>query len=117
MYMAPERLTGQAYSFPSDVWSIGVIVMEGLTGRHPFADAKSFMSLHAAIMTHAAPVPPESSPAEIAEFVALCFRKEPSGRSGRPAVRTLLSAAWLQHWQGASPEAETLQYLQQVGIV
>jgi len=117
MYMAPERLTGQAYSFPSDVWSIGVIVMEGLTGRHPFAAAKSFMSLHAAIMTHAAPVPPEGTPAEIAEFVALCFRKEPTGRTGRPAVRTLLSGAWLQHWQGASPEAETLEYLQQVGIV
>ena len=42
-YMAPERLQGDEYSYASDVWSVGVIVLEALRGAHPF-QASSFPS-------------------------------------------------------------------------
>ena len=32
-YMSPERLMGDEYSFESDVWSVGIIVLEALHGR------------------------------------------------------------------------------------
>ena len=35
-YMSPEILEGQNYSFPSDVWSLGVLLYEILHGRTPF---------------------------------------------------------------------------------
>ncbi len=35
-YMAPERIQGHPYSFTSDVWSLGVTVMELATGHFPF---------------------------------------------------------------------------------
>src|SRR5947209_2453985 len=35
-YMAPERIQGGAYSIKSDVWSVGLTVMELAIGRFPF---------------------------------------------------------------------------------
>jgi Protein kinase domain len=35
-YVAPERLDGEAATGAADVWSVGVILWEALTARHPF---------------------------------------------------------------------------------
>ncbi|KAN0063346.1 MAP kinase kinase (MEK) [Thecaphora frezii] len=37
-YMSPERIQGDQYSVKSDVWSLGVSVIELALGRFPFAD-------------------------------------------------------------------------------
>lgn len=34
--MAPERITGQSYTITSDVWSLGVTLMEVAQHRFPF---------------------------------------------------------------------------------
>ena len=36
LYMAPEILRGEAYSVNADIWSIGVILYEMLTGICPY---------------------------------------------------------------------------------
>jgi serine/threonine protein kinase len=38
-YMSPEQLTGEPIDERSDIFSIGVLVAEALTGRHPFQAA------------------------------------------------------------------------------
>jgi hypothetical protein len=35
-YISPERLQGEDSSFAADVWSVGVVLWEALTGYHPF---------------------------------------------------------------------------------
>jgi hypothetical protein len=35
-YISPERLRGQQAGPAADVWSVGVLLWEGLAGRHPF---------------------------------------------------------------------------------
>lgn len=35
-YMAPERFNGQPYGFSSDVWSLGLCVVECVTGKYPY---------------------------------------------------------------------------------
>jgi hypothetical protein len=35
-YIAPERLAGEDATPESDVWSVGVVLWEALSGRHPF---------------------------------------------------------------------------------
>lgn len=34
-YMAPERISGQSYNTSSDVWSLGLTLIELATGRYP----------------------------------------------------------------------------------
>ena len=36
LYMAPELIYGQDYNFKSDIWSLGVIVYELFTKKHPY---------------------------------------------------------------------------------
>ena len=36
MYMSPERLKGDNYTTDSDLWSLGLTLVEGATGREPF---------------------------------------------------------------------------------
>jgi Protein kinase domain len=35
-YISPERLQGEESSFAADVWAVGVVLWEALTGYHPF---------------------------------------------------------------------------------
>jgi serine/threonine protein kinase len=35
-YMSPERIVGDEYSYPSDVWSAGLVVLEAAMGMYPF---------------------------------------------------------------------------------
>lgn len=37
-YMAPEILQGKGYSFPVDLWSIGVCMYEFMCGSVPYAE-------------------------------------------------------------------------------
>lgn len=46
-YMAPERITGQSYTITSDVWSLGVTLLEVAQHRFPFpADAAEGEEMH-----------------------------------------------------------------------
>jgi hypothetical protein len=35
-YISPERLRGREAGTPADIWAVGVLLWEALTGRHPF---------------------------------------------------------------------------------
>lgn len=39
--MAPEMLERQMYSFKADIWSVGTILFELVTGYSPFREAKN----------------------------------------------------------------------------
>jgi len=118
MYMSPERFKGERYTFPSDVWSVGVITLEALTGHHPFEHIKSYMSLQAAICDQPSPLAPAGTAPEVAAFVAGCLLKDPLiNKDGRPAVRQLISGSWLKPHSLGSSEAETVGYLQQLGLI
>ena len=36
-YMSPERLQGQPYSYPSDIWALGLVLAEGALGHFPYS--------------------------------------------------------------------------------
>ena len=38
-YMSPERITGLAYSFSTDVWALGLTLLEAAAGRFPYLSA------------------------------------------------------------------------------
>ena len=52
--MCPDRLEGKPYQSDTDLWSLGVVLWEGVTGGHPFItdpDPSFFTIYDAAVKT------------------------------------------------------------------
>ena len=49
MFRSPERMDGKYYTFSSDIWSIGMVVYEMTTGRHPYPETSNPLELHECI--------------------------------------------------------------------
>lgn len=81
-YMAPEQLAGEEVTFHSDMYSLGVVVYELLTGARPFG-GETLEALMAAIMTHE-PAPPstlrEGIPPAVDAVVLRALKKKPADR-------------------------------------
>lgn len=65
MYMSPERLQGENYTTDSDLWSLGITLVEGATGKEPFYDNANqkqlkFWDWHEVIINKPAPRIPEN---------------------------------------------------------
>jgi mitogen-activated protein kinase kinase len=81
-YMSPERIQGAQYSVKSDVWSLGITILELALGKFPF-DSKSanpvgILDLLQRIVNEPPPTLPDNgqySPA-FRKFVAKCLYKE-----------------------------------------
>ena len=35
-YMSPERIKGESYAYPSDIWSFAIVALEGACGAFPY---------------------------------------------------------------------------------
>ena len=44
-YMSPERMEGESYSYQGDIWSIGIVLVELMTGKYPFEKASGFLQM------------------------------------------------------------------------
>jgi eukaryotic-like serine/threonine-protein kinase len=60
-YASPEQLRGEQPGVTGDVFSLGVILDESLTGAWPFGDPDSVMSGPRRATGHAAPTAPSSA--------------------------------------------------------
>ncbi|KAL9288587.1 putative mitogen-activated protein kinase kinase 2 STE-STE7 family [Arabidopsis thaliana] len=87
-YMSPERIVGNKYGNKSDIWSLGLVVLECATGKFPYAPPNqeetwtSVFELMEAIVDQPPPALPSGnfSP-ELSSFISTCLQKEPNSRS------------------------------------
>jgi len=98
-YMAPEQLTGAAATPQADLYALGVLLFELLTGRRPF-DADSMGELLASIARETPPrlraLRPELPPL-LDDIVARLLAKEPGQRQESAGqVALALRLAYLQ---------------------
>ncbi|KAF2183101.1 MAP kinase [Zopfia rhizophila CBS 207.26] len=93
-YMAPERITGQSYTITSDVWSLGVTLLEVAQHRFPFPADGTEMNPRAGLidlLTYIVrqPIPklkdePENGikwSENFKYFIECCLEKEPPRRA------------------------------------
>ena len=96
-YMSPEQAEGQPVDARSDIFSVGTLLYELLTGARPFT-GKSTLSTLVAVL-HEEP-PPFDAPGHLQRVVIRCLRKSPADRfQTMGEVRTALR-------QTASPAKE-----------
>ena len=86
-WMAPEVIQGEAYGSAADVWSVGILALELLTGAPPHAHLSQL-----ALAVHTARAPPPtmqsyagvhvpSSSRRFDAFVAECLKRNPAARA------------------------------------
>lgn len=82
-YMSPEQILGEPIDARSDIFALGVVLFEMLTGKRPFHGTNEAHQIHQ-ILNEPAPVIRSSAdgiPAEISSLVARCLEKK---RGRRP---------------------------------
>ena len=90
-YMAPERIQGSPYTVKSDVWSVGLTLMELAIGKFPFAGSgdddeaggpQGILDLLQQIVLEPSPKLPKSDafPSILEDMIAKCLMKDPAER-------------------------------------
>ena len=113
-YMSPEQLSGAAVDARSDVWSLGCVLYELLTGTAPF-ERGTWQESCAAVLTLQPPAAqtlrPELAPG-LSEIVARCLSKDPSQRYADAAQ---LAAALTEFGTGQFADYPARCYAQLTG--
>ena len=83
-YMAPEQIAGRDPTFHSDMYSLGVVLYELLTGRRPFVAERLDALVQHILNTEAAPPSTLRAglPREIDAVVLRAMKKDPAQRYG-----------------------------------
>lgn len=77
-YMSPEQARGRGTDERTDVWSLGVVLYEMLSGKNPFEGETISDSLAALI--HIEPPPLEEVPEEMQRIIRKALKKNPAER-------------------------------------
>ncbi|XP_052197447.1 mitogen-activated protein kinase kinase 3 [Diospyros lotus] len=98
-YMSPERIRNENYSYPADIWSLGLALFECGTGEFPYTANEGPVNLMLQILDDPSPSPPEHnfSP-EFCSFIDACLQKDPDAR---PTAEQLLSHPFITKYEDA----------------
>ncbi|XP_076229736.1 MAM and LDL-receptor class A domain-containing protein 1 isoform X4 [Nomia melanderi] len=78
-YMAPEMFEGRCYDFKCDIWSMGVVLYEMATKRHPFPGTDFAEIMRMTCEESPRPLPDRTSPA-LVNLISKMLRKLPFSR-------------------------------------
>jgi serine/threonine protein kinase/Tfp pilus assembly protein PilF len=81
-YMSPEQAQGNKVDEKSDIWSLGVVLYEMITGQRPFRGDYDQAVMYAIMNENPEPVTGLRTgvPVELEKILFKCFEKDPSDR-------------------------------------
>jgi serine/threonine protein kinase len=81
-YMAPEQVKGEMISYQSDIFSLGIIIYELFTGKHPFVGKDAAETLNNILKGYTASHRKscQSLPGDLQQIIANCLQADPAKR-------------------------------------
>ncbi|KAA8523281.1 hypothetical protein F0562_009704 [Nyssa sinensis] len=86
-YMSPERISGGKYGYRSDIWSLGLVLLECATGHFPYSPPQqgegwiNVFELMETIVDQPPPrAPSDQFSPEFCSFISACVQKDPKER-------------------------------------
>lgn len=89
-WMAPEVICHQmeGYSVKADIWSVGCVLLEMLTGKRPWYEDELIMVTIKVKQNKRPPIPPDVALSDLAkDFQDLCFAINPNERASASHLR------------------------------
>jgi mitogen-activated protein kinase kinase kinase len=91
-WMAPEVVKQTSYTRKADIWSLGCLVVEMMTGTHPYPDCSQLQAIFKIGGAKASPNIPEEASAEAKTFLSQTFELD---HTKRPSAEELLLSPFL----------------------
>jgi len=91
-WMAPEVVKQTSYTRKADIWSLGCLVVEMMTGTHPFPDCTQLQAIFKIGGSKAAPTIPEHASADGQLFLSQTFEMD---HNKRPSADDLMLSPFL----------------------
>lgn len=91
-WMAPEVVKQTAYTSKADIWSVGCLIIEMLTGQHPFPEFTQMQTIFKLGSGTVKPAIPSDISAHGTEFLQKTFELD---HTLRPSATELLNHPWL----------------------
>lgn len=79
-YMSPERISGEPYSFPADIWSIGLSIMTTALGEFPMDASGGYWGLLSRLRDGDPPTMPDRFSPNLRDFVSRMLARDPKER-------------------------------------
>lgn len=81
-YMSPERMEGDHYTYSGDIWSLGIMLIELVTGEFPYKATTGFLEMLEQISEFESPNVPDNTnySSELRDFIQRCLKKDPDER-------------------------------------
>ncbi|KAI3464093.1 hypothetical protein Pfo_020756 [Paulownia fortunei] len=98
-YMSPERIRNESYSYPADIWSLGLALFECATGEFPYNANEGPVNLMLQILDDPSPsLSKQKFSPEFCLFIDACLQKDPVAR---PTAEQLLSHPFIAKYEDA----------------
>ncbi len=114
-YISPEQASGQSVTPGSDVYSLGVVAYECLTGRRPF-DGDTPVSVALAQVSQVPPALPEDLPVPVRDLVMRMLAKEPAARPASAGALGREALALRASVSAAAPPVDPTRALPSVDV-
>ena len=113
-YMSPEQISGKLVDARSDLFALGIVLYELVTGRRPFGHESELLAI-TAILNEQPPRPGEvigSLPAELEQIIFRALEKDPADRFQSASEMQLALEQTLQHMGTILTSREVRSYIE-----
>ena len=119
-YMSPESCQSAPYTAKSDVWSLGIILYELCTLKHPFVADNLLGLVFKIVQEKPDPIEGDRYSPELIDLISVLLQKDPENR---PSVRQILKTDLIRRKaqefieQNARQRSKTVVFKKKVPIV